>query len=208
MALFAGMWRTPEGDECSVYPVRVTSPRLPLALLFAASAFALTGCSPEAAVPSAPPAAEAEPLFASDEEALAAAEAAYAEYLSVFDEVFTEGGADPSPLEKVATEDVLEADLERARRFQSDAFTQTGQSLVIETALQQHISGPAGTAEVVTYSCLDSYSITVLNADGVDVGNPERAATVTFSNTFISRADGELILARSELWSEGAECEL
>jgi len=53
--------------------VRVTSRSLPLALVLAASALIVSGCSPEAAVPSAPPAAEAEPLFASDEEALEAA---------------------------------------------------------------------------------------------------------------------------------------
>lgn len=147
-------------------------------------------------------------MFASDEEALAAAEAAYEEYLATFDAVFAEGGANPSRLEAVAADDALEADLARAERFQSEGFTQTGASAVISTTLQQHMPGPAGQSEVVTYSCLDAYSITVLNRDGIDVGNPERAATATFSNTFTSSATGDLLLARSELWTEGSECEL
>lgn len=202
------LWRSAERDECSAYCVRVKTPR-PVAIgLFALSALLLSGCSPEAAVPSAPPAAEGEALFASDEEALAAAEAAFAEYLAVFDEVFAQGGTDASRLEAVAAEDVLEADLTRAERFQSDDFTQTGTSTVLETSLQQHVSGPAGVAEVVTYSCLDAFSITVLNADGVDVGNPERAATATFSNTFTSTSEGDLLLVRSELWREDTECDL
>ena len=191
------LWRSTEPDETSAYCVRVTSRSLPLALVLAASALIVSGCSSEAAVPSAPPAAEAEPLFASDEEALAAAEAAYQRYLEVFDEVFAAGGADPSPLEAVAAGDALQADLDRAERFQTDNFTQTGTSEVLETSLQQHIPGPAGEAEVITYTCLDSYSITVLTASGEDVGNPDRAATVTFSNTFESNAEGELLVVRS-----------
>lgn len=176
--------------------------------MLAASALIVSGCSPEAAVPSAPPAAEAEPLFASDEEALAAAEAAYAEYLTVFDTVFEEGGADPQRLEAVASDEALKADFERAERFQSESFTQQGTSTVLGTALQQHSPGPAGVAEVTTYTCLDSFSITVITADGIDVGNPDRAATVTFSNTFESTAEGDLLLVRSEFWTEGAECAL
>ena len=167
------MWRTLEGDECSVYPVRVTLPRLPLALLFAASAFALTGCSPEAAVPSAPPSAEAEPLFASDEEALAAAEAAYREYLTVVNTVLQEGGADPERIQPLVSDEVWADDLKGAERWQQDGLTSIGETTLEKSVLQQVISTESST-EVVSYNCLSNTGVDVLNDAGESVVSADR----------------------------------
>lgn len=186
--------------------MRVTSPRLPLALLLAASAFALTGCSPEAAVPSAPPSAEAEPLFASDEEALAAAEAAYAEYLAIADAVLIDGGANAQRLETVAIGDVLEEDLERAADYQREGRRQEGQTRVLEMSLQQLLQDSSNT-EVITYACLDSFSIEIVDESGALIGNPERDATVTFELRFEAERNGKLLLAESDVWTSGQTCE-
>ncbi|GAA1703927.1 hypothetical protein GCM10009792_25050 [Microcella alkalica] len=167
------MWRTSEGDECSVYPVRVTSPRLPLALLIAASAFALAGCSPEAAVPSAPPAAEAEPLFASDEEALAAAEAAYAEYLAVVNTVLQEGGTDPERIRPLVSNEVWTDDLQGAERWQQEGLISIGETRLEKSVLQQVISTESST-EVVTYNCLSNTGVDVLNEAGESVVSADR----------------------------------
>lgn len=186
--------------------MRVTSPRLPLAFLITASAFALTGCSPEAAVPSAPPSAEAEPLFASDEEALAAAEAAFEEYLVEAFAVFGADAGSPDRLEAVATGQVLETDLARADRYSTEGLRQAGKPEVLETQLQQYIPG-ANNDEVVTYSCLDGTSIELVDATGASLSDPNRAATITVENTFEAGESGGLLLSRSEIWAEGETCE-
>lgn len=187
--------------------MRVTSPRLPLALLLAASAFALTGCSPEAAVPSAPPSAEAEPLFASDEEALAAAEAAYAEYLAVTDSVYGAGG-DVEKLREVATGEVLEEDFERAEDFNEKGLRTQGGTKLLDFDIQQHVKGDASTTEVVGYGCVDTKTLTVVDSDGTDIGDPRREPTATYELTFTANEDGDLLLFRSTFWTAGPECEI
>ncbi|MBA8846855.1 hypothetical protein [Microcella alkalica] len=151
----------------------MTSPRLPLALLIAASAFALAGCSPEAAVPSAPPAAEAEPLFASDEEALAAAEAAYAEYLAVVNTVLQEGGTDPERIRPLVSNEVWTDDLQGAERWQQEGLISIGETRLEKSVLQQVISTESST-EVVTYNCLSNTGVDVLNEAGESVVSADR----------------------------------
>lgn len=187
--------------------MRVTSPRLPLALLLAASAFALTGCSPEAAVPSAPPSAEAEPLFASDEEALAAAEAAFARYLDVAFDVFSAGGESPERLEEVAVGDALQADLDRASQYAEQGLRQTGDPVIIQSELQQYIPDASDQDEVIIYSCLDGTSIELLGADGESRSDPNRSKTITVENRFVADESGVLLLADSEVWADGDSCE-
>lgn len=200
------LWRSAERDECSAYCVRVKTPRPLVAGLFALSALLLSGCSPEAAVPSAPHAAEGEALFASDEEALAAAEAAYAQYLEVYDAVFAEGGAAPERLEKVATGEVLTEDLDRAREFQTEGTSLSGKTTVLETSLQQLAQNSPDETEVITYACLDAFSIDVLDASGSPIGNPERDATVTFELRFTAQSNESLLLAESTIWKSGPSC--
>lgn len=201
------LWRSVERDECSAYCVRVKTPR-PVAIgLFALSALLLSGCSPEAAVPSAPPAAEGEALFASDEEALAAAEAAFAEYLDVAFAVFADGGADPQRLEEVAVGEALEADVARAADYQARGVKQTGEPAVLETRLQQFESGSEGDSLVSTYACLDGKSVDLVNESGESQGSPDRASTVTVENIFVADAAGRLMLEKSTVWASGETCE-
>ena len=72
--------------------MRRTARLLPLAVLGAAL---LAGCLPTDPPVTPPPTSDLEPVFASDEEALAAAEEAYGAYLAAADEILSSGGADP-----------------------------------------------------------------------------------------------------------------
>ena len=61
----------------------------------AIGALLLSGCLPQQPTATPPPEATAAPIFASDEEALAAATAAYAAYLAMSDQILKDGGKDP-----------------------------------------------------------------------------------------------------------------
>ncbi len=60
--------------------------------LVALAVLLLSGCLPPQTTVTPTPEATAAPVFASDEEALAAATAAYAAYLAMSDQIFAEGG--------------------------------------------------------------------------------------------------------------------
>lgn len=155
--------------------MRVTSRSLPLALVLAASALIVSGCSPEAAVPSAPPAAEAEPLFASDEEALEAAEAAFKEYASVANTVLQEGGRDPERIRPLVSDEVWESDLADAERWQSEGWTSKGSTTVETATLQQVIDGNGTPTEVIAYLCLSNRDVDVVDSEGRSVISSDRA---------------------------------
>jgi hypothetical protein len=186
--------------------VRVLTPRLPATLALTALLLSIAGCSPEPAPPTATPSSPAaEPLFASDEEALAAAEAAYREYLESSGRVFASGGANVESLEEVAGGEVLEADRRRAREFQEAGRRIEGNTDLLDFRLQSSDVG-GESWEVVAYACLDTFTIRVLDAQGNDIGDPTRERTVTYELGFSAQDQSQLLLIRSKFWDAGARC--
>ena len=78
----------------------------PVSALAIVISLMLGGCVPSAPAASPTPEPSSTPVFASEEEALAAAEEAYAAYLAVIDEIHADGGAGVERLEVVATPEV------------------------------------------------------------------------------------------------------
>jgi len=186
--------------------VRVTSPRLPLVLLLAASAFALTGCSPEAAVPSAPPSAEAEPLFASDEEALAAAEAAYAEYLSLTNKILQDGGQGGDAIEPLVSEAVLSDEVEGFDYWQSNGWRSVGGTELVSAILQQ-VSQLQSGAEVVAFMCLSYESVDVIDSAGESQVPSDRPPLATYEAVLVFEDPDSWTLERNEFWETPDSCE-
>lgn len=186
--------------------MRVTSSRLPLALLLAASAFALGGCSPEAAVPSAPPSAEAEPLFASDEEALAAAEAAYAEYLAVSNEILESGGVGEEELRPLVSDQVFEDESASYAERRAKNWRSVGSTELVSTKLQQSSETASG-AEVIAFVCVSYLDVDVVGPDDVSVVNPDRPPYVTFEAVVSFDSEGKWRLERNEFWEASESCE-
>src|SRR4051812_41826324 len=77
------------------------APLAPVAALL----LALAGCVPSDPHPTASPSASATPVFASDAEALAAAEKAYAAYLKVSGEISADGGLKPERIDPLVTKE-------------------------------------------------------------------------------------------------------
>ncbi len=157
-------------------------------------------------MPSAPPSAEAEPLFASDEEALEAAEAAFEEYLDVAFAVFSNPADGAESLRSVAVGDVLETDTERAARYAAEGLRQASRPATIETRLQQYAPS-AGIDEVITYACIDALSFELVDQSGESLSDPNRAKRIVVENSFIEIDGSQLRLMESQVWSEGDTCE-
>ncbi|MCY7325567.1 MAG: hypothetical protein LH605_05475, partial [Microbacteriaceae bacterium] len=113
-------------------------PRVSVLALAALAVFALSGCF--AAAPVEPPAAAAtaDPVFASEEEALAAATEAYAAYLALGSQVANEGGADPERMAEVATGTAYQQELEVFASIRSDMLRGVGEQTFDTVRMQSY----------------------------------------------------------------------
>src|SRR5690606_12956298 len=124
----------------------------------------LTGCVPQDPAIDPPPEPTSEPVFASDEEALAAATDAYKAYLAMSDLIAQEGGKDPERIAPYVTEEWLEQELTGFEELQSARRHQSGSGSIRSSQLQLHLSTAVG-----AYYCTDLSDIRVLSDEGGDV---------------------------------------
>lgn len=161
-------------------PVILPSPRsallTPLALAAAVMLASTSGCT-------TPPEPEptATPLFATDEEAFAAAEEVYREYVKAGD-----SGADTTQYLVGAA---LEAELETARYLDENGMTFTGRTNVA-TFDGTHADVHSSTPEVDASVCLDVSAVRVIDGTGADVTPPDRPNRVSLEVAFVWDADG------------------
>lgn len=160
----------------------------------------LSGCvpTPPAETPIASPSPT--PVFASEEEALAAAEEAYAAYVALADQIFAEGGVNPERLSTVATGAFLEAAIEGFEIVQRDGWRSTGGTTFRDFELQSY---SAGTREgvVTAYVCEDVSAVDVFDSSGSSVVSPGRPDSTTLQATFDLSDQGDLLLSGREAWS-------
>ncbi|GAA1738222.1 hypothetical protein [Microcella frigidaquae] len=183
-------------------PRRLRLAVAPLVLLIAA----LSACAePTRLPPPEEPAARA-PLFASDEEALAAATEAYEEYLAVSNAVLAKPPRDLSVLKSVATTDFVENERPIAERLNANGWTIEGRSLLVGVELQQWFQEPNGSVAVTIYACLDVTGTRIVDEDGVDVTPADRSPAATLEVELTGATEEELLVSRSELWANSITC--
>ncbi|MFF2275716.1 hypothetical protein [Agromyces sp. NPDC058126] len=179
-------------------------PSTRVAALAAAGALALvlSACAPEADPSPAPtPTASGAPIFASDEEALAAAVEAYEVYLAVVDELTQTGGENSERIRAFA-ESAYAAELEESlAQLRLSGKRTSGDSSVDGIELIEY-EDRSGGAAVSVYACLDVSEVRVLDADGVDVTPSDRIERRPLQLEFVSALDDpeRLLPAGSEPW--------
>lgn len=180
----------------------------PAAALAAAVALALSlslaACGPEPAPITVPPQPSSTPLFASDEEALAAAERAYAAYVAALDELGVRGWDDPSSLEAVATGSVLANDQARALEYASNQIKQAGSARFSIHSLQTYSA--FAPARVSFYVCLDVSEVDLVDAEGESIVSNERDDVVPLEVAVSGESAEALRVERSELWTGDSYC--
>ena len=161
----------------------------------------LAGCvGPPVVTPVPTPTAT--PVFASDEEALAAAEEAYAAYLKLADQVFAEGGVNPERLASVATGEQLAADVAGFDEARREGLRGTGTTEFSELVLQQ-FDPRTDVNMVVVYLCEDVSGTDVIDANGVSTVTPDRPNMVTYQVSFdLDRPSESLLVADKEVWAQ------
>ncbi|MFN4002251.1 hypothetical protein [Microcella sp.] len=176
---------------------------LPLALV----AGALTACTESTRIPPAEPTADVAPLFATDEEALAAATAAYEEFLRVSSMILQDGGADPERLRPLVSDEVFESEAEGFEVFATNGYRAIGESTLVDVRLQQHISGAPGSAEVQIYACVFVGDVEVVDESGANVVSSDRVDYLAYEAILVSEPAGNLIVEDELTWPVGDLCD-
>ena len=167
----------------------------------------LAGCVPREPVITPEPDPASTPVFASDDEALAAATEAYARYLEVSDQITADGGNNPERIAKFVTTEQLAKELTGFRLF-SDRKLHTIGSSTFDTESLQRSDSSEGLAEVTIYACKDAMAVYILNEAGTDITPPDRNARAPFELSFSNQLNGNsvLVLSRSEQWHGADFC--
>lgn len=161
----------------------------------------LSGCGDPVVPPLPTPTATA--AFASDAEALAAAEAAYAAYQLAVDEALASASDDG--LEHVAGGAALERAVEAARQFAESGARQVGRSVVLSVeaadlaGLTQSSTGGYGQV----YACLSLADVVVREPDG-SVSRSE--VEVLPMLVGLEYADRRLRVVEEEIWDGDNFC--
>ncbi len=164
----------------------------------------LTACTESARIPDAEPSSEGEPLFASDDEALAAATAAYEEYLAVLDAALASETDNEPMLSEVASGAALEDAEQTYASFVGEGFRLSGRRTLKTSILQQATPVDDG-VEVQIYICESVQGVDVLNAEGVSQVDPERPTFTAFEVSVFFDGDVGRVLERT-VWPGGGVC--
>lgn len=165
-------------------------------------ALALSGCigAPDPTpTPSSP--TSAAPIFASDEEALAAAEAAYREFEEVSQSIASDSGEHPERIEAVATPTYAQQLLAEFAQYRELEIRAEGSVKLDSFSLVEQRYGDAD-VEVMIYLCRDVSGVRVLNATGADVTPDDRVSRTPLTASLLAEGDREdLLVDGIELWS-------
>jgi hypothetical protein len=177
-----------------------------LAALSIVAAVLLSGCVPQEPEVVPPPEPTTEPVFATDEEALAAATDAYKAYLAMSDLIAQEGGKEPERLEPYVTAEIYADEKQAFEAMAQDQVYQVGSTTFENVALQSLEQLPDSVV-VSLYVCLDLSRIRLIDQAGDDT-RPTRADKWPFEAVFDNHrsADSSLILIGHEQWSGSNFC--
>ena len=164
---------------------------------------ALAACAPAPTpVPSQTAAATDAPVFASDEEALAAAKKAYAAYLKASDAITGDGGQDPERIATFVSDDLLNSELQGFAGYAAAGAHSVGSTTFKVLGVQ---SIESSGALISLYICEDVSGLDVVDAEGVTLVSPSRKPITPFEVGF-EMGDDSLILGYRGVWEGGSFC--
>lgn len=158
----------------------------------------LTACVPESPVVTPPPEPTARPAFASDEEALAAAEEAYSRYLATIDSILSEGGDSPERLRDLVSPEIFEREAAGFATYKEREWHTVGATTF--TLILQRWDD----REVTVYACDDLSATDVLDSAGTSIVAAGRATQYAFE--VVMHAEPPMTITSKEPWTGGNVC--
>lgn len=159
--------------------------------------------TPAPTAPTAPTAAP--PIFASNDEALAAATAAYGAYATLSDDVMTHKTSleDSNALSASVSATYLPQVLEGLTNFTKNGHWGQGDSTFDSVTLVRYLDTQDGHADVEVYICSDVSGLRLLDASGADVTPTDRLDRIPLQVRFISSDanPSHLLVDKEDVWS-------
>ncbi|MGL4338875.1 MAG: hypothetical protein ACRCSP_00415 [Rhodoglobus sp.] len=142
------------------------------------------------------------PVFASNDEALAAATEAYAAYLALDDQIGAEGGVNPERLEPLMTPKFFKKSLESYASSRERGIRTEGVSTFDSVKLTRYSDRVPGVAFVDIYVCVDITAVRLIAADGSDITSADRLNRIPLQVGFEGKASElpTMRIARNEVW--------
>ncbi|WEO78420.1 hypothetical protein BJQ94_05125 [Cryobacterium sp. SO2] len=163
----------------------------------------LAGCAadPKPAAPSSTPTAT--PVFASDEEALAAATEAYENYLSAYDAYWTGNATSKRDFLALSTGDAHEGEVESMAEWEEKGWTAVGSTTFDSMRLQSVSQSDSGQWVIRAYLCADSSRGDVVDASGASVAKSDRRLRLPLEVAFVtsSAESSDLKISESNVWT-------
>jgi len=171
------------------------------------AALSVSACAPPSPAKPPKPSPSSTALFASDEEALAAAEEAYREYLAESDAITSQFGAEPQRIDPFVAPSLREELYTSFAKYSERRLRTQGVSTFDSVQLQSVTDAGSGTNLVDIYVCLDIASVRVFSESGDDVTPQNRADRLPLNLSFSLNENADALwLERSESWSGDNFC--
>lgn len=177
-----------------------------LALGLTLTAAGLSSCAtPDDPVQPPEPDPSVTPVYASEAEALAAAEELYGRYLGVENKLGQGGWKDLDQLSTVLTGAALDNEVESANSLAQKGFRQVGEAKFDSLKLQQLRDSGPGTVDITFYVCSDVSTVDVVNREGSSVVSADRPDRQPIEARATDRG-GALKIVRRDAWSGDDFC--
>lgn len=140
-------------------------------------------------------------MFASDEEALAAAEEAYGKYLETVTTVLADGGRSPDRLLEYVSAELFARDLPGYQTFAKNHWRATGH--ISFTMQPQQVDSILG--DLVVYTCEDRTYFDVVDENDLSV-LPDRQMARSAFEVSLDWTGASLVIIDQESWTGGGIC--
>jgi hypothetical protein len=167
------------------------------------------GCTPDEPQPKPSPASTSDAPFADEDEALAAAQETYEEFMAVANSIMAEGGASPERLDAIATPSVAAFEKRGFEKLVARDLKVGGTSIVTTAILQSYTpTSTDGRGIVVSYFCVDGSAVTVVDGSGASVVDESVPALTAFQVTFdlLETSPSRLVVSSKEVWVGAGIC--
>jgi len=127
-----------------------------------------------------------EPVFASEEEALAAAEEVFGKYVDATDTMSLSGGEDLSGFDGLLTPNQLADETEQAEGLKAEGKRLIGSHGYFDFRLQQVDQSNPPEVYLQAYVCADLTNVKYVDAQGNDTSDPDRALSAPLEAVFVN----------------------
>ena len=162
--------------------------------------FALAGC--EAKTPrisSSPKPSVKTNVAVTDDEAARLVESAYADYLSVSDQIYSEGGTNANRIDEVARGDAAEEFKSAASDLSAKQFRTLGTTTADSIQIQTIDSHSGGVSSITAYLCSDVSTVDVVDVDGASMVSPDRNARTPYQ-IVVEIQDSKALISSRVVW--------